>query len=101
METRSKRQSLFDALNAAMEAVAAAALSKPRTVGVSVVRTYDSLDDRHEHFKVALVRYLGAIAAALGGLTLALPPLYDVMTSQSVAVRGAAASAYGQVAKES
>ena len=101
LELQSERQSLFFALGAAMEAVAAAALHNPKGVAVSVVRTYDSLDDRHERFKAALVRCLGAVAADPRGLTLALPPLYDAMTSQSVLVRGEAASAYARVAQES
>ena len=100
LEQHSRRQSLFFALNAAMETVAAAALHNPKRVALSVVQTYDSLDDRHKRFKAALVRCLRAVAADPRGLTLALPPLYDAMTSRSVLVRGEAASAYGQVAQE-
>jgi hypothetical protein len=101
LENQSKRLSLTYALNAAMEAVAAAAVRNPRVIAVSVVRTYEALDDRHERFKAALVHCLGSFAADPSGLKVALPPLYDAMTSQSVVVRGAAASAYGQVAQES
>ena len=101
MEMQSERQSLFFALGAAMEAVAAGALHNPKGVAVSIVRTYDSLDDRHERFKAALVRCLGAVAADPRGLAYALPPIYDAMTSQSILVRGEAASAYARIAQES
>lgn len=101
METAARRQLLSSALDATMEALGAAAARKPLSLGQSLVQTFEALDDRAANFKAGLVKCLGRMATKAEGVPLALPVLYQAMTSQSSLVRAAAADAYADFGKQS
>ena len=100
-EEQARLQSLAFALDAIATVVSAAAIRKPQSIGTLVVRTFESLDDSHDQLKAALVKCLGRMATDADVMPLALPSLYQAMTSQSVRVRGTAAEAYAMLGRRS
>jgi hypothetical protein len=100
LETQGRRQMLNSLLDAITKAIGTYASRKPETLGRLIVTSFQSIGDGHEYFKTELVRCVGFLAASPSGLVLAIPVLYQAMTSPSTLVRSASASAYGQLARE-
>ena len=88
------RQCISQALDALVEGIGFLAGRYPRSVGASVLTTFDALEDRHERLRAALMKCVGSMAGNPATLPSLLPALYEAMTSQSALVRGAAAEAY-------
>jgi hypothetical protein len=100
LEIQGRRQMLNSLLDAITKAIGTYASRKPETLGRLIVTSFQSIGDGHEYFKTELVRCMGFLAASPSGLILAIPVLYQAMTSPSTLVRSASASAYGQLARE-
>lgn len=98
IEEQGRRLGMSNALDALAKVIGVAAARKPASVGSLVVQTFESLDDTHSQLKAALVTCLGTMAGCKPSLPMALPPLYQAMTSQAVLVRGAAAESYASFA---
>jgi hypothetical protein len=99
IEEHSRRFGLNQALDSVFDVLAAAAARNQNTVGASIMRTFETLNDKHDRLKAGLVRCLGAMAADAAVLADVLPLLYQAMTSQATRVRGAAAEAYAALAE--
>lgn len=100
LETQGRRQMLNSLLDAITKAIGTYASQKPETFGRLIVTSFQSIGDGHEYFKTELVKCAGFLAASPSGLALAIPVLYQAMTSRSTLVRSASASAYAQLARE-
>ncbi len=100
MERQARRQMLHTALDAISEATGIAAASGTGTVGMLLLRTFESIGNEHAYFKAGLVRALGKMGATRVGLPLVIPALYQAMTNQSTLVRAEAAEAYRLVAED-
>jgi hypothetical protein len=100
LEIQGRRQMLNSLLDAIIKAIGTYASRKPDTLGRLILTSFQSIGDGHEYFKTELVRCLGFMATSPSGLILAIPVLYQAMTSPSNLVRSASASAYSQLAKE-
>ncbi|MFL6305700.1 MAG: hypothetical protein ACJ72H_19400 [Candidatus Sulfotelmatobacter sp.] len=99
-EIQGRRQMLNSLLDAITKAIGTYASQKSETLGRLIVTSFQSVGEGHEYFKTEVVRCMGFLAASPSGLFLAIPVLYQAMTSPSTLVRAASASAYGQLARE-
>jgi len=98
-ERQARRQNLYCALGAIVEAVGVAAAWKPKSIGKLVVSTFETVGERHDYLKAALVECLGWMAREASALPIIVPPFYQAMMSGSTLVRAAAARAYAKLAK--
>jgi hypothetical protein len=101
LETESRRQCLYQALDATAQALGLAAARSPECIGKLLVQTFETLDETHAHLKAALVKCLGRMGTGTKAVSLALPVLYQAMTSRLTLVRAAGAEAYAGLAKGS
>jgi hypothetical protein len=101
LETESQRQCLYQALGATAQALGLAAAGNPESIGRLVVQTFGTLDETHAHLKAALVKCVGRMGTTAKAISLALPVLYQAMTSRLALVRAAAAEAYAGLARGS
>lgn len=99
LEASTRRQLLHSTMQAILAPLGVLASKKTESIGQMLTRSFEALGDKHEYFKSALTKALGAMAATQPGLAIALPYLYQAMTTPSSLVRAAAAEAYGNLSR--
>lgn len=100
LEAMSRRQALIHALNEIVAALSRMTPRLPKEVGELLLETFESIGDRHDRLKAALVRGMGDTGTQRDGLRMALPSLYVGLMHQSTLVRAAAAEAYGKISRQ-
>ena len=99
MEIDNRRNAFRYALEAILKPIGVMAARKPDSIGATVLKTFEAIGGGHDYLKAGLVQSLGHMAASAQGAKLALPALYQSMTSQSARVRAAGAKAYARLAE--
>lgn len=90
---------LDGARSAVIEAVGAAAASRPTRVLPGLLRTVHGLREDQRDLYVALLHALGTAGTSRDGLPLVLPTLYTALMHRASDVRIAGAQAYGKIAR--
>jgi hypothetical protein len=99
-EDMNRHQAWAHALREIVSALSRMMPRLPKEVGAPLLETFESLEDRHDRLKAALVRGMGDTGAQRDGLRIAMPGLYVGLMHQSTLVRAAAAEAYGKVSRK-
>lgn len=100
MVAEARHQTLKSVMEAILKPLGVLAAREPESIGRSILKMFDALGDAHDQLKAGLLKSLGHMTASSVGSQLALPALYQGMTSRSQLVRAAGAEAYGLMAKD-